>query len=102
MTEAGRAPNNESPWLYMTGILRRRAGEAAALATLAELRERAARWPMCVPLRALLVYYCEHVVHDVAEAERLCREELAGSLDSIHQRYWLYKADRIHNKAAAQ
>lgn len=95
LREAGRAPNNESPWLFATGILRRCGSLAKEVVTLEQLHERAAKWPMSVPLRALMVHYLERVQEDYVAAAALCRGELGSQLDTIHTDYWTFRAQQL-------
>ncbi len=100
MGEAAKAPNNESPWLFMQGILRRCGASAQTVVSVQDLQARAGRWPMCIPLRALLVYVYEKVVGDLGSAIALCRGELATQLDTIHANYWNYKAGQLEKLKA--
>ena len=92
LAQAARAPNNESPWLYLRGM----AKKVPDVLDVAELEQLASRWILCVPLRALLLW-----LHESAgrgdRAKELC-QELATQVDTIHAKYWNYKASLLEKK----
>ena len=94
LTEARRAPSNESPWLFIQGICRKHEGEVVDVARLQELAEK---WILCVPLRALLIFLYEHRLHKYAEAVALANE-CSEQVDTIRAKYWKYKAGVLQAK----
>lgn len=49
-----------------------------------------------------MVYFLESVLGDCDGAIVLCKVELASQLDTIHGRYWNYKAAELEKKREAR
>jgi protein farnesyltransferase/geranylgeranyltransferase type-1 subunit alpha len=93
LDQARRAPSNESPWLYIRGIVQN-SPQAVAIDTLEEL---AGKWILCIPVRSLLVYLYENVAKDGEKALTTVKE-LSETVDTIHAKYWNYKAKLLETK----
>ena len=90
---ARRAPSNESPWLYIRGLLK----SDGSLLDLPRLEELASKYILCVPLRALLVWIYDTLSKDGGKALALC-SELATSIDTIHEKYWNHRVVSLKEK----
>jgi len=93
MERVKRTPSNESPWLFIRGILKQQEEEWEALLPLEQLEQAADKWIMCCPIRALLVDYYGRA-NNKEKAITLCKD-LAESTDTIHAKYWKYRQEKL-------
>lgn len=85
-----KAPNNQSPWNYLRGVLR---GEkySSFPSLKPKMLEYAQKYPTCPHVLAFLVdlYRQEKTSSSLEEAAKLC-DTLSEKLDEIHVHYWKY------------
>lgn len=91
-----KAPNNQSPWAYLKGLLLNR-----SFSEFPELKET------CLTMKEKFVS-CSHVhslLADIYEQENTPESKakakehflaLANNLDTMRQKYWLYRAEKIN------
>jgi len=90
-----KAPNNQSPWVYLKGILLNK-----SYADFPEVKETCLvlkdKFVSCPHISALLVeiYEQEDKQDSKTKAKELC-SHLATSLDTIRQKYWEYRAEKV-------
>jgi len=93
-----KAPNNESPWNYMAGIVK-----GQKFANYPEIKEfcleAKQKWPTCAHALAILsaIYEEESTKESLVLAAECC-ESLAKGIDDIHSKYWFWKKQQLEEK----
>jgi len=104
LTRIGRAPNNESPWNFLYGILEHALDNAVpdamstATGAVARVADLASSFIVSTPLRVFLVRaYSTLLPHDPTHLKtaRDMAHTLATSLDTIRAKYWTYRIAQI-------
>jgi len=90
-----KAPNNQSPWAYLKGLLLNQ-----NFAEFPEVKESCLtmkdKFVSCPHISSLLVdiYEQEDKQESKGQAKELCNH-LANTLDTIRRKYWLYRAENV-------
>jgi len=93
-----KAPNNQSPWVYLKGLFK---GKNYSIFpslknTMLEYREK---YPACPHVISLLldIYEQSNTTEDLKLAVKMA-DELANSYDVLHKKYWNYRKNKIETK----
>lgn len=93
-----RAPNNQSPWYYLSGIFKggKFADQPYVKEKALECRER---YPTCAHVLSLLVdIWEEEATPESLELAVQGCEELISHLAQTYKKYWLYRKDLIASR----
>jgi len=90
-----KAPNNQSPWAYLKGVLlnQKYSDFPEIKASCLQLKEKFVSCPHVVSL-LVDINEQENTADSKVMAKELCGA-LANSLDNIRQKYWNYRAETI-------
>jgi len=90
-----KAPNNQSPWTYLKGLFNHEkyANFPTLVKTLQEMKEK---YVSCSHASSLLVdiYEQENSKESITQAIELVKF-LANHLDTLHNKYWVYKNQKL-------
>ena len=95
-----KAPNNQSPWLYLKGIVKNSSEEEknkfGILQKACELKDK---FSICPHVFSFLVDLLEQKseISSLEEAIKYC-DLLSNNLDNIHSKYWNYRKQSIEKK----